>query len=394
MATRVRKLARELGSTPHQVLGILHALGFVRYKSPEDMLSDPIIRKVKRGFASGVQPVDVVMAGARKKKAADLESLSGANGDVMSGIVPGVTPMGRTTRTLPPKAPPKPPTAPSGTPPSSQEAISSLKRTLESERAIVNLARQQADADREQLAARRAMLEAEEQSLQSLRDALDAEREALERQRAELLELTANATGASNLPRLQELLEARGLRGADEFERAIGALCAGRGLRDILWALRVDGQAQVDEALRERLLLVNGQVSESLRRSGAVVQVARDRADIGDLTQLTTRLKTLGDSLLLRGLVRLRIVGGKPVWWRFLQGGLDPRIRCSFHAAQVREVNAAQDDVLQADVVVVWGVEVASDASLVYQQSGVPIVYSENHTLKGLMEDMEAYLGL
>ena len=57
-------------------------------------------------------------------------------------------------------------------------------------------------------------------------------------------------------------------------------------------------------------------------------------------------------------------------------------------------MNAAQDDVLQADVVVVWGVEVASDASLVYQQSGVPIVYSENHMVKSLMEDLEAYLGL
>ena len=49
MAIRVRKLAKELGRSAGEVLGLLHHLGFRRYTKPDDMVNDAIASKARKG---------------------------------------------------------------------------------------------------------------------------------------------------------------------------------------------------------------------------------------------------------------------------------------------------------------------------------------------------------
>ena len=53
MAVRLRKLAKELRRDPAELLGILHALGFARFRSPHDMLSDPIVGQLRGALRDG-----------------------------------------------------------------------------------------------------------------------------------------------------------------------------------------------------------------------------------------------------------------------------------------------------------------------------------------------------
>ena len=52
MAIRVRKLAKELNRSPTEVLGVLHAIGFTRFRNVNDMLSDQIVSRLKRRYAT------------------------------------------------------------------------------------------------------------------------------------------------------------------------------------------------------------------------------------------------------------------------------------------------------------------------------------------------------
>jgi len=84
---RVRKLARELRQSPRDVLQLLQSLGFERYRSPEDMISDTVAARVRsssRPATNGHHAPDPARSRPRSAPS------SAASGDLMAQLVPGV----------------------------------------------------------------------------------------------------------------------------------------------------------------------------------------------------------------------------------------------------------------------------------------------------------------
>ena len=106
MAIRVRKLAKEVRRSAGEVLGLLHHLGYVNYKRPDDMVADGPADKLRRAVRQGqtAAPLKVV----DRKKATVSPSQAPAS-DLMAQLVPGVVKQGQAA---PPVAPSRPVPAP------------------------------------------------------------------------------------------------------------------------------------------------------------------------------------------------------------------------------------------------------------------------------------------
>jgi hypothetical protein len=85
-------------------------------------------------------------------------------------------------------------------------------------------------------------------------------------------------------------------------------------------------------------------------------------------------LTGLGEAMLLNGMRRAVLVGGRPTWHRVLREGLDPRLELRSVAAKVRDAIQATGDVVGADLVVLWGVELAPAARAVYTGSRAVVI--------------------
>lgn len=99
MAIRVRKLAKELDRSPTEVLGLLHAIGFEKYRSAEDQVPDPTVQHVRDAIRSGVRPLSVVLHESTRH--AEPVRPQVGRGDVMATLVPGVVPVGGAARPVP-----------------------------------------------------------------------------------------------------------------------------------------------------------------------------------------------------------------------------------------------------------------------------------------------------
>lgn len=333
MAVRVRKLAKELNRDPYDVIGVLHALGASRYRSPDDMIPDPMVDRVKRAWKEGIEPLPVPRVAV-----AEVAAPSGpAKEDLMSRLVPGVVRHGKQPTKLAKSGSGSPaPAAPDRGTESASAALVAERGALQAEREALAAERTRLREEREGLAADRA-------AVQDAHAALEEERAALQREREGL----AAAPGAGTA--LTAVLDARGLRGQDEHVRALAALAASRLLGDLLPRLRVEDPAAAERWLRERLVLTGGAVPEGL---GAAVTVAPERADLPDAGTLQRRIARAGELLLLNGLRRLLVVGGRTQWHRLLKAGMDPRIEAKFQAALRAEPEEPTDAIL------LWGVTV------------------------------------
>jgi hypothetical protein len=163
------------------------------------------------------------------------------------------------------------------------------------------------------------------------------------------------------------VLAARGLRGQDEMDRALLALAQARIAGELMGRLRVDDPVGVERWLRDRVVLVGGAVPDGL--GVPAVTVAADRAEIPDAAELQRRIARVGEILLLNGLRRVLIVGGRPYAQRLLGRGIDPRIEVRFAPGVRRGKAEAEADVLRTDVVIAWGVDIEPGARDVYATS-------------------------
>lgn len=396
MAVRVRKLARELNRGPDEVIGLLHAIGMERYRSADDMLPDPTAEAVRRAIRDGVAPVPVAVIDRPTAKAIEVDEAP----DLMSRLVPGVSRGGK----APIAARPQPVPAPIARAKESPAPRPENTRVIEAERQAVAAERAALEAERdalrrdhgglgereEALAEERARLEAEWSTLAEERVNVAREREAVARERSE----TARDRAAAIPPlrgsgrSLADLLTARGLRGLDEHERAIGALASARMLGDLLGRLRVDEVELVDRFLRERLVLVAGEAPAGV--GAAAVTVAPDRAEIPDAAGLTKAIARLGEALLLAGLRRLLIIGGRPAWQKLLRSGLDARLEVRFLPAAPRTRADAEQDVQRTDVVALWGVSSDNGAREVYGQTRAIVVHIDHDGIPALITAISA----
>lgn len=416
MAVRIRKLAKEVRRTPEEVLGVLHALGFGRFRSVEDQVSGPVEAKLRQGLADGVAPLPVEVpdrsSGSSGPAETTLEAMGEGRPDLMATLVPGVTRQGARVpsarspaRAAPPRSRPPQVASPATPPPrpapsappvdvdgehaalaAERAALESQRRALASERAVFEARQRELEDLRLRLDGRSRALEARDHALQQLDTALTAERAALEAERAAQAggQAATGSASAGAVP-LLDLLEARGLRGADEFDRALVALAGGRHLRDVLWALQVVPADVLTGVVDDKLLLTSGPVPEALGRGAAVVQVAPERADVPGGAALQRALDDLAGALLLHGHRRLLVVGGLPRWQRLLREGLDPRLEVRAVPGGPRAQGAAHDDVAWADVLVLWDVVPTAEADAVYRTAKVLVVRPEGPALRDLL---------
>lgn len=368
MATRVRKLARELRRTPAEVLGILHQLGYLRYRSSEDQLSDIVVERVREAARQG-GPVTPVTP--RDHPRASRGAATPAADDWMAKLIPGVVRREREEHELGPGAARPRPARPeparpepdrgeparhqpdlrgeaaAATPaaaPASDARIDAARARLEAERAELETARAE-------LTAARARLEQAQRELTAARDQVEAIRVELEQERVALDE--ARSAGVPGAVSFSELLEERGLRGSDEQQRALGVLAAGRHLGAVLPDLRVLDAARARRILDDRLVLVAGEVPASLHGVAAVT-VAPDRAELPDARELSRLLGEVSEQLLLNGLRRLVVVNAAPRWQKTIREGLDRRVEVSFRPLPAPY---AEPGLGRSDAVVLWRAE-------------------------------------
>ncbi len=397
MAQRVRKLAKQLGRSPWDVLGVLHAMGYVRYRSPEDMLPDSMIVRLRKALEAGTAPIPVPGAPPPGTPVAPRRAAGrrDTRDDLMSRLVPGVvrtgsTPAARAAAPAPvvaPRAETRPAPGPSA------EVMDSLARTLESERAALEAQRSRLHAERTTLGKAQEALQAERAGLDSLRWALDREREALDEERAAFEALRATVDAAPALPTLVQLLEARGLRGMDEVERALAALAGPRSLRDVLWCLQVTSADVVQRVLQERLVLVAGAPPPALGRTLAAVRVSADRAEVPDAAELQQYMERLGEQFLLNGIRRVLVVGGRALSQRMLRDGIDSRVELRFQPPRPRTAADAEADVARTDAIVLWDVAADADALRVYASSRAALLRVEGRSLPSLFAVAARVLG-
>ncbi len=407
MAVRIRKLARELDRTPAEILGILGALGIQRYRTPDDMLTPDVEAKVRRGVQKGLKPLPVQLpAGERAPEAS-----AAVGPDLMAALVPGAVPVGKAA---PPRARPTPslvaptpsPVVPSAPPSAARErtsdafaeedaavlgteraALDSMRRTLASERNIIEAEREQVAADAARVAARERSLAAQHEALRELQFGLDRERVSLEAEKVALSELRQRSAASAAVP-LEDLLEARGLRGMDEYERVLVVLAQQRVLRDVLWTVRVDAPDHFRRLLDDRLVLVDGVPPETVTRHAGVVQVAPERAEVADGARHDAAMARLGESLLLRGIRRLLVVGGKPRWQRVLRHGIDPRVEVRVAPSGPRTRDVVMDDVRWADCIVLWNANVGGEATGAYTAAKKLVLVSEAPSWAVFVQDL------
>ncbi|MCB9688549.1 MAG: hypothetical protein H6735_26160, partial [Alphaproteobacteria bacterium] len=333
MALRVRKLARELERSPEDVLLLLKDLGYERYRTPEDLLTDDVVARARKA-ARTTPPRARVAATARSAPPAP-RSKPPIEADLMAQLVPGAVRTG--ARPVARTAPPLP------APPRGRGPVLAEERADEARGALA--------AERERLERARAELAAERAALADERDRLLAERDALRLERDTLERAVAERDRTVRERSVLGLLEARGLSGTDEAERAVAALAQHKELGRLLGGLTPIDPEGFRRLLADRLLLVAGPPPEGV---GAAVQVAEDRADIATGPELHRRIARIGQGLLLEGCRRVLVAGLSPRLHGLLREHLDPRVELAFRPGGVRDEAGIRADLERGDLIVTW----------------------------------------
>jgi hypothetical protein len=429
VGVRVRKLAKELRRTPSEVLEVLHALGFERYRNPQDMIADPIVARVRLQLKPGT----AVQARSTREPTSRTQGVTRRPDDLMAKLVPGVVQVNSRSpqvgaasprpdvQATPSAAPSEPVATPSA-------ATNDALRTIEQAKERLERTRKHLRADREALDGARARLAADELELRERialqHAALDAEREALDAERESLavrweelssrevrlgerrnrveesladaqlrqaetkavaldVERAREALGSS----LAKLLEERGLRGHDEAERAVMALARVHVFRDLLPLIRVTDAASVRNLLARHLVLVDADAPDGF--DGASVVVAPDRAEVPSKPELNALMRRVGERLMLNGLRRVLFVNVQPRWHRMLVAAMDPRIELRFRpGVGPRSRTESEGDVVRTDAVVLAAVTCTPEADAVYATGRALVIRTSTGSMRGLLTEM------
>ena len=329
MAVRVRKLAREIRRSPAEVLGLLHALGFSKYKSAEDMIGDPIANKARKAAQQGMKADPVIPVTGRVSKA-------------------------KPKAAAPPAAPVPPPDA---VPPA-------------------RVAEHTAERD----ALSQALTTAKDQCL-----ALEAERDELQRQ----IE-TAGAVAPVSRPSLRELFEARGLVDPAEQRLAILALLDHHWGRDLVLDAEPPQAGALAQVLRQRLVLVEGAFPEL--HGCITIPVSPERAEVPRGDEVRQSIRAVGEGMMLNGLKRMCAVGVSPRWQKLLRAHIDERVAIRFLPGGERDVRGARNDCEEVDLVWTWESSPSAEVSAIYQDSSAAWVSANGGGLVAALRVLNDHL--
>ena len=368
MGIRVRKLARELRTSPEGVLSLLQQLGYERYRSPEDMVSDVVAAKLRSASPSSREPPRAPDP-ARPPPPGPGKPPGAPSGDVMASLVPGVV------RTEARRSAPGPTYHELAT-----ERLAAERQQLAAERQQLAAERQQLAAEQQQLATEQQRLAAERQQLATEQQRLATEQQRLAAERQQLVAErqpqaggahgpaepvgacapgqgppgpaepggSTESVGASGGARpLLELFHERGLRGIDEAERALGVLATTRSLGRILEGVQVVQPEGFARILRDRLVLVGGALPDTLDLPAVIVSA--DRGDLPGGDDLARRCRAVGEQLMLLGLTRVVLLGIAPRWHALLRAGIDARVHLMFRSSAGDLTRG------EADAIMSWG---------------------------------------
>ena len=364
MALRVRKLARELKRSPAQVLGLLHHLGYTRYKGEQDMVGGAALTKLRAAIREGLQADPVAPIPIPTAKPSPVVE-SPPETSVMAQLVSGV---------VPPR---------SQKPPTSSGRSDRARRKLERDRAAVDTERQRVAEDRRTVDETRSSLEADRRAL--------AERQMAIEEKQARLEAERTALHAAPPESLAGLLGARGLRGFDEQERALAALASARQLGSVLPSLIASDPVRMARILQDKLVLVDTEIGEGFPGLVAVA-VSSDRAEVPSPAAIATDLDWIGAQLLLCGLKRVLIVGGEPRWQGVIREAVDDRVSLIFTPHGPRSAEVAEADVSAHDVVVRWPEDVGAAAKAVYRASSCLDIGVPDRSLKSFLDVIRRHL--
>ena len=326
MGIRVRKLARELRQSPRDVLQLLKSLGFERYHSAEDMLSDTVAARVRTSART--------THGHRGPAAPDpgraprpSHAPAAPDSDLMAQLVPGVKRAPLDQRTAPTRL------AEETALGKERAELARTRASLAAQEASLAAQRETLDARDAELAERAQQLDVLAGELEVLRSTHDASVEVFEAARATFVAEQQLRAEISTKPNMIDLLRERGLRGLDEVQRALAALARGHVLGPLVKDLAVADEEGFRRLLSDRLVLVGGEIPEGL--AVPAVSVSPDRGELPGADVLARTSKKLAEQWLLFG-YRTVVLAGVPLRWHgLLRVLLDPRVTLSFVAALV-----------------------------------------------------------
>ena len=252
-----------------------------------------------------------------------------------------------------------------------------------------------ASQEREEVRRLRAALQHAEDNLAATRDELhrvqthadevDSHRRSLQRALSQLQD--AEAPPALP-PRLTEVLEARGLRGRDEFRFLFQAVAEARQLHGLLSWLEPSDEQAVNRFLDDRVALLGGCESCPKSPGRARVQVPRERCEVCEGSDIKRAVRRFEDACLLTGLRRVVVVGGSPKYHRQLAELVHHhRLQLDLIPGDVRRTQRQADhDLANADVIILWGATLLDHAtSDLYKGKGPARVIQVPHRGIGRM---------
>jgi hypothetical protein len=377
MGLRVRKLAKELRRSPDELLGHLQTMGYVKYQSPEDMLADSVVSKLRRTLPKGDY----------RPRAEGKSQAGRGSGQLMDQLVPGVVRLDARKDLGVPARPKQsgpqavPASRPAPAPPGAERAAADLaveqdklaseRRTLAAERAALTEEGAKLTSEAERLAEDAARLKA-------LEAAFKVEQAAFAEQCAKV-----DAQDGIRFT-LAQAFEARGLIGLDEFERALGGMARARVLRELIPMLGVRDLDEVEQLLSRRLRLVGGEPLAFLEPFFGMVTVSDDRGELDGQGRTRLAVEALGESLLLNGISTVTLVVDRPAIFRCVQEYLDERI--TLRTARNLSVSDVSAQVANKSTLV-WGMTVKKSIQEAAQSSGYRLFLDE--TVRGVVQHCE-----
>ena len=371
MAIRVRKLAKELRRDAEELLGILHALGFTRFRSTQDMLSDQIVLQLRKAVRDGVTPLAMSRASSGKNTSVNPVKPPAEQAYSEADLTMELSDWLKKEDSSQSGTPKQFSQTPDPSPTQNEQAPGPSQKEREQSNKIDKL----------------------ESEVQRLLHQLEMANARLAETEASLKAVETQDVSSGNALSLVELLEARGLVGDREFQAALSALLGLPIEHAWIRELVVKEPEGLATLLHDRLVFVGGE-SSSLTRSGrAPVVVTSDRVERASDAEWLQSVEQISETLLLFGLRRVMFVGGDSAVLGFLRQHLDRRIQFSSVSGTIRSAVEAESDVHRNDLVVLWDVEVSEGARKLYDASKSEVIWVEDAGLPDLSDALRGALG-
>ncbi|MEL6349262.1 MAG: hypothetical protein AAFV53_39540 [Myxococcota bacterium] len=259
-----------------------------------------------------------------------------------------------------------------------QQQLSAAKTNLNAEREA-----------RQRLSLRLQQLESERDGAIGRAEGLQLELESQELQLNRIKRRLTNAEEPGS-PRLEDVLEQRGIKGADEATFLIRGLLETRQLGDLLVRLQTDDPAALLHWLEDRVVLLCDAHHEMAPGGRSPLKVPKKRCEVCGGSDIKWAVRLFLDACLLNGMTRVSIVGGTPKHHRMLRGivqhkGLHLQLAPTLSN---RTPSQVRSDLENSDVVILWMRGEPAELAAQYQNGPTRVIVTEQGSLATLLVEV------